>query len=249
MDKQSSSPILLLIAIAMIILPSCTSPDDTQLPDSETAPFNRILPLGASRVEGNPPDYESFRYELWKELTILGVEFDFIGTQIDPADYPDFDGQSFDRDHQGVAGWTSGDIREEINRWLAQTGHVDIVLLSSPGGNDALENLPFNQAVDNILGIIEEIRQLNPEVSLIIEKMAPGRTDIMTPLLKSYIEQLHAEVDRIADELSTPESPIIPVDMSTGFSDSMLADDVHYNEAGARFVAARYIEVLEDVVK
>lgn len=248
-NKPLSHPALLLLAIVIMILPSCTSLDDTQPTDSETASLNRILPLGASRVEGNPPDYESFRFELWKELVILDVEFDFIGTQTDPADYPDVDGRAFDRDHQGMAGWTSGDIREAMSLWLDQTGQADIVLLSAPGGNDALENLPFNQASENILAIIEEIRQVNPEVSVIIEKMAPGRSTIMTPELNGYIEDLHTEVDRIASEFSTPESRIIPVDMFTGFSDAMLADDVHYNEEGARFVARRYMEVLIDVLQ
>ncbi len=34
------------------------------------------------------------------------------------------------------------------------------------------------------------------------------------------------------------------VDMATGFSDALLADEVHYNQAGAGFVADRYYPVL-----
>ena len=37
--------------------------------------INQILPLGASRVEGARPKYESFRYELWKDLTEAGFTF------------------------------------------------------------------------------------------------------------------------------------------------------------------------------
>ena len=35
---------------------------------------NKILPLGASRVEGARPDFESYRYELWKLLEEGGWE-------------------------------------------------------------------------------------------------------------------------------------------------------------------------------
>ena len=50
-------------------------------------------------------------------------------------------------------------------------------------------------------------------------------------------------------EKSTDSSPIIPVDMHTGFSDELLADDVHYNETGADFIASRYYEVLNEVLQ
>ncbi|MEO0725477.1 MAG: hypothetical protein AAFZ63_13110 [Bacteroidota bacterium] len=34
-----------------------------------------------------------------------------------------------------------------------------------------------------------------------------------------------------------------------GFTDDFLADEVHYNEAGAAFIAERYYEVLEDILQ
>ena len=64
--------------------------------------------------------------------------------------------------------------------WLNQTGSADIVLLSSPGGNDALEGLPYSQAVSNINYIIDILQADNPSITIILEQMAPGRSDIMT---------------------------------------------------------------------
>jgi lysophospholipase L1-like esterase len=32
--------------------------------------------------------------------------------------------------------------------------------------------------------------------------------------------------------------------MATGFTDGMLADDIHYNQAGAAFIAERYYDKL-----
>ena len=210
---------------------------------------NTIMSLGASRVEGNRPDYESFRYELWQDLLNNGWNFDFIGTQSDPATYPTINNNVFDPDHEGRGGWTSGDILNDISDWLNQTGPVDVVLFSSPGGNDALQGLPYNQAIININGIIDAIQVSNPNVTIIIEQMAPGHSSIMTQDLTTFLNQLHQDIPSIASTQSTPSSQVIAVDMYTGFSDSMLADDVHYNQVGADFIATRYYNELISVLE
>ena len=75
------------------------------------------MSLGASRVEGDRPNFESYRYELWKKLIDNNFTFDFIGTQSDNAIYPSFKGFNFDIDHEGRGGWTSGDILEGLDGW------------------------------------------------------------------------------------------------------------------------------------
>jgi hypothetical protein len=57
------------------------------------------------------------------------------------------------------------------------------------------------------------------------------------------------EVADMAETMSTESSRVIAVDMHTGFSDELLADDVHYNVAGAEFIASRYYEVLAGVLE
>ena len=42
------------------------------------------------------------------------------------------------------------------------------------------------------------------------------------------------------DSLTTNTSKVIALDMNTNFNESYLADDVHYNEAGAKFIADIY---------
>jgi hypothetical protein len=42
---------------------------------------------------------------------------------------------------------------------------------------------------------------------------------------------------------------VIVVDMATGFTDIFLADEIHYNEAGAEFIANRYYEALVGVLE
>jgi hypothetical protein len=182
------------------------------------------MSLGASRVEGDRPNHESFRYELWKDLTENSWTFDYIGTPSDGASYPMFNNGNFDIDHEGRGGWTSGQILNDINNWLEETGAPDIVLFSSPGGNDALEGLPYDQMLSNINAIVDVLQNAKPRVTITIEQLAPARSDVMTTELITYFNQLKQDVLIIASERSTTSSEVIAIDMSTGFTDSLLAD-------------------------
>lgn len=229
---------------------NCTKEDDNPITENpQSTSINKIMALGASRVEGARPNFESYRYELWKKLIDDSWDFDYIGTKKDPESYPVYADSTFDNDHEGRGGWTSGQILEGIGEWLDQTGAPDIVLFSSPGGNDALQNLPYEEAISNVNAIIDVLQAVNPNVTIIIEQLAPARSDLMTATLGNYFDQMQQDVLTIATAQSTTSSQVLPVDMATGFNDSYLADDVHYNEAGAIFIADQYYEVLVNVLK
>jgi hypothetical protein len=220
----------------------CSKDEDSPKPMSTS--INKIMILGASRVEGSRPDYESFRFNLWKNMIENNWTFDFIGTQSDEASYPPFNSFDFDIDHEGRGGWTSGQILDGIGDWLTETGPPDIVLFSSPGGNDALEQLSYSEAVSNINSIIDVIQSSNPNCIIIIEQMAPGHSEIMTTELTNFWNQMQEEVLDMAENKTTINSQVIAIDMFTGFGDNFLADDVHYNEDGAEFIADRYYKTI-----
>ena len=93
---DSYNNLYLFISLSFLAF-SCSDFEDTkELDDKNNTSKNKILPLGASRVEGNRPEYESFRYELWKTLTENEIEFDFIGTEKDDSTYPMYEGKNFD---------------------------------------------------------------------------------------------------------------------------------------------------------
>lgn len=239
---------ILVLGISLMMFNACGKDDDTtQKPKSNS--INKILPLGASRVEGARPEFESFRYELWKGLKENDWTFDFIGTQSDNASYPSFNNENFDIDHEGRGGWTSGEILKGLNGWLNQTGSPDIVLFSSPGGNDILKSQDYTQTIVNINSIIDELQTKNPNVTIIIEQPAGGLSSFMTIQYTKDFSQMRQDVLNIAKNQTTSTSQVIAVDMFTGFTDSLLADDVHYNEAGAEFIATRYYNVLENVLE
>ena len=239
---------ILLMGISILVFNACGKGDDSNAKPRSTS-INKILPLGASRVEGARPAFESYRYELWKDLKENNWTFDFIGTQSDNASYPAFNNNNFDIDHEGRGGWTSGQILNGLNGWLSETGSPGIVLFSSPGGNDILESLDYNQTISNINAIIDTLQANNPNVTILIEQPAQGRSNFMTTELTNAFNQMRQDVLAIADQQTTSTSQVIAVNMFTGFNDSYLADDVHYNESGADFIATRYYNVLENVLE
>ncbi len=239
---------VLVLLMLFLTFSSCEKEERLE-PVVQNRSDNRILPLGASRVEGARPKFESYRYELWKDLKQNNWTFDFIGTQSDNAFYPRYKNEEFDNNHEGRGGYTSDKIIAGLNNWLNQTGSPDIVLFSSPGGNDILIGQDYDQVLFNINIIIDMLQADNPNVTIIIEQPAEGRSDFMTKAYTSAFNQLQQDVLTIADKQTTPTSKVIAVDMYTGFKDNYLHDGVHYNKSGADFIANRYYQVLKDVLE
>ena len=144
----------------------------------------------------------------------------------------------------GTSAWTAAQINANIDAWLKSVGDVDIVLFSSPGGNDALNGADFSGIVENMNAIIDKIQAHNPNITIIIEQLAPGKSSFMTDEYTLLFAQMKTVIAQIASIQTTTTSMVIAVDMATGFTDDLLADDIHYNKAGAEFIAARYYNKL-----
>ena len=198
----------------------------------------KIWPIGDSRVAGARPEYESYRFEFWKNLTTDRRTFDIIGANFDDADYPDFMGKAFDRDHDGYGGIRSDQVLEKLDYLFAKLPQADIVLLGI-GGNDLLEGFGYQHAIANINDIIDALQNDNPNVTIFVELIAPAREGEGEELLESIIA-MNAGIAKLALAQSNPESSVIAVDMFADWQQSYFADAVHYNEAGAREVARRY---------
>ena len=251
--KHTGFSLLLLVVSCICLLIGCQSDQLDQINANKEENTNdipnKIMPLGASRVQGLTPLFESYRFELWKDLIDGGWDFDYIGTETETGSYPNYENLSFDPDHQGKMSWTSEKIFEELESILHETGYPDIVLFSSPGGNDILDGLPYENVIENINDIIDLFQDRNPDIVILIEQLAPGKTSFMTPELTLIFDQAVLDVETIAQEQTDENSLVIPVNMFEGFADRYLADDIHYNTEGAEFIAQRYYEVLENVLE
>ncbi len=243
----SISRIFLLIALLIATYAGC---EEQEKQPFQPAPDTKrsILPLGDSRVEGARPNFESYRYELWKNLVENDWEFDFVGTRRDGADYPEFLGQSFDVDHEGTGGATTEDIIATISKVINVENAPDIVLLGI-GGNDLIEGSKnVDHTLANINQIIDILQSQNDSVAIFLEQIAPGRSDFMTPAVQSAFDEFNRLIPDIATQQSSNTSQVVVVDMASGWNDDYMADEVHYNVQGAREVSDRYYTAMKDIL-
>ena len=194
--------------------------------------------------KGDDDGYESYRYELWKKCISNNYDIDFVGMQYDDGNYPEFNGFSFDRDHEGIGGIETDGVLDNIDEVLQQVNDFNIVLLCI-GGNDLLNGIDDPQtAIDNIHLIIDAIQNAHPDVTIFIEKIAPGNNEIMTPEFQLKLDEFNQLITALATIQTNANSNVIAVDMYTGFTENLLADDVHYNQEGALFIAERYFNAI-----
>ena len=194
--------------------------------------------------KGDDDGYESYRYELWKKCISNNYAIDFVGMQYDDGNYPEFNGFSFDRDHEGIGGIETDGVLDNIDEVLQQVNDFNVVLLCI-GGNDLLNGIDDPQtAIDNIHLIIDAIQNTHPDVTIFIEKIAPGNNEIMTPEFQLKLDEFNQLIAALAPIQTNANSNVIAVDMYTGFTENLLADDVHYNQEGALFIAERYFNAI-----
>ncbi|RNC79918.1 MAG: hypothetical protein ED557_12345 [Balneola sp.] len=231
---------LALFLVLLFTVYSCDN-EDPVAPDTS---LNQILPIGDSRVDGARPAFESYRYELWKLLVDSELEFDMVGPYTDAdhvGGYADYQGRSFDDDHAGVVGFETEDVLRTMNFILLSVPQPDIVLLGI-GGNDLLAEDPISEVIENINEIIDQLQATNENLVIVLEQIAPARSDAITPEQEQLLNEFNATITTVAEQQSTNSSPVIVVDMSANWSDEYMADALHYNEEGARVVAQRYFD-------
>lgn len=198
------------------------------------------------KKDSDAEGYESYRYELWKKCVQNNFQIDFIGQQFDDGTYPNFMGVSFDRDHEGIGGIESEGVLNNIEEVLLQTNDLDAVLLCV-GGNDLLGGDDPQTVIDNIALIIDEIQNQFPNIIIFLEQIAPGNNETMTNDLSLKLSEFNDLIYQTATAYSNQNTSVIAVDMNTNFTVNLLADDVHYNQDGAVFVAEQYFSSISTV--
>lgn len=207
----------------------------------------RIMPLGDSITEGRgivsetQPGFVSYRYWLWHELLALGHEVDFVGSQYGvwdgPPRYTDFD-----MDHEGHWGWKADGVLAEIEGWTV-AARPDVVLIHL-GHNDLWQGESIASTIDELGGIIDRIRTVNPRAVLLLARVITSAFDNPDSL-----PELNDRIDVLGPFKNTPESPVLVVDHETGFDPWIHTyDSVHPNELGEQFMARRWSAALDPVL-
>src|SRR5678815_4411954 len=203
----------------------------------------RIMPLGDSITQALSDQF-SYRYNLWVKLVDAGAAFDFVGSQDSNHNgnpiWPDHLGQSFDRDHEGHAGFRSDEIAASLPGWMS--GYVPDVVLMHVGTNDVLQGRPNDETVVYLKQIIDLLRARNSHVAILLATLIP--TTYLPQ--NDRITELNARIEAIVLETDTSQSPVILVDQSAGFDVVVdTSDGVHPSASGEEKMACKWFEALQ----
>ncbi|ACL15472.1 carbohydrate-binding protein [Methanosphaerula palustris] len=209
-----------------------------------------ILPLGDSITRGGTTadsPYPSYRYLLWNYLKTGGYDVNFIGS----TTFPTFSSFSFDQNHEGHGGYTTGmelagdssdDPSAKLSNWL-KLYTPDIVLLHI-GTNDVIQQVPLATRLSNDAQIIDTLRADNPNVKILIAQIIPTSDSFRNT--NSQLIAYNNALPALAAQKSTAQSPVIVVDQYTGyngFSDNQY-DGIHPQTSGEKKMADRWYAAL-----
>jgi len=209
----------------------------------------KILPLGDSITCASKYKL-SYRYPLWQKLVDAGKQVEFIGSQkklkgnTGRTQWDSYKGLSFPPANEGHSGWRTDQILNGLNdsvkgidQWLK--GYKPDIALVHLGTNDVYQHQTPESTRDELAQVIAKLRTNNPRIKVLLARIVPMKTDKSVLRLNQLIAQL-------AQKLNKAHSPVISVDMYSGFSihTDMQKDQIHPNASGERKMAQRWFNAL-----
>lgn len=195
----------------------------------------RILPLGDSITKGRSGHW-SYRRDLEAALVAADCSFNFVGKQDGPNSGPG--APLVDRDHEGHSGFRTDEILAGLVNWLRNNA-PDWALVHV-GTNDVLQGTSIAAARNNIAGIIDELRDANPRVGIVLGQVIPN-----LPANEADVVALNDAIASLATQKDTAASPVIVVDHYAGYSTFIHNyDQIHPNDAGEALMAQRWFDGL-----
>ena len=183
------------------------------------------MPLGDSITESNK-GLNSYRYYLWHLLLDQGYHIDFVGSQHGVGNGPPAN-PDFDMDYEGHTGWRADEILAQIQAW-ATVASPDFVLIHV-GTNDLSQGQSVVSTVNDIGGIIDVLRTVNPHIHILLAQLIAKTGVPSIAVLNGNFPAL------VADKKQDEVAAIVLVDQYSGFDPStMTYDGTHPNAIGTR---------------
>jgi acyl-CoA thioesterase I len=221
-----------------------------------------ILPLGDSITQGGRRDREeyTYRYPLFGLLGEAGIQFDYIGSLKSglhaDATWPDYKGRRFDPDHEGHYGWKTAKVRDKLPEWIKSYPAAPDVVLIHLGTNDQKPRKGTTQLaseeewsayyrqtiIEPLRDIIATLRGVNPRVVVLV-----GHLNFS----EGAAVRIRREVEQMAAELNTEDSPVVTVHHYEGFNadpkheQADTFDWAHPNRRGQEKMAGKWFDALQ----
>jgi lysophospholipase L1-like esterase len=205
-----------------------------------TQSLTRVMALGDSITQQFSTN-TTWRYYLWHKLLDAGKNVDFVGPfQSNTNGYPP--NPDFDQDHAGISGIRADEVLQQVGGW-ASAAQPDVVLIHL-GTNDLRQGQSPSSTINDISGIIDVLRSVNPNVKIILAKIIPA-----SDAPPGSVNDFNDLIPGLAAQKSTGQSPITVVDQNTGFSLNTDSDDgLHPNDNGDHKMADKWFNVLAPIV-
>lgn len=219
----------MVMGLSLVAVSACS--------DESAAEPVTIMPIGDSLTER--VGWSTYRCHLDAMLDEEGIEFDFVGSLTQPASAYTCPTE-FDRDHEGVNGSSIRQRAETVTESVEQL-QPDVALVLY-GAND-LDARPPDEVVDEYASFVAGMQEANHDITILVAQYPPCRSS------SAWCEETWpAFNDAIAsfDRLSTDDSSVIVVDMSSGFSLDLLHDSAHPTDAGYEEMARRWMAALRE---
>ena len=197
----------------------------------------RLLAIGDSITQGGKT-FVTYRLPLDQKLRAAGLNYEFVGSQ-------QSEGPKGPLWHEGYGGKNAEYLAGLMPQKL-KSAKPDIILLHC-GHNHSAEEKPVPGIIAAERAIIEAARKQNPKVVVLLALVIPSGK-----LPKyAYLPELNQAEILLAREMTKPDSPVLLVDLATGFDplkDTIL-DRVHPNAQGAEKMASKWFLALKPWVK
>lgn len=221
----------------------------------------KIMPLGDSITQANT-NTNSYRYELFKRLIdagfVPGEDFDFIGSEPtnDGGDPPgmqaDYNGYAFDKDNEGHWGLRAEEVLAEIS--AANYSYVPDVALVHLGTNDVKDGDSNEQIVQDLINIVNRLKELNPNVQILLAKLIPASNEkylsVHPELDPGFPNLIPANITALNSAIANSSLASTPnvtfVDQNTGYD--AVADNydgIHPNATGEGKMAQVWFDALQ----
>jgi hypothetical protein len=156
-------------------------------------------------------------------------------------------GQHFDQDHEGHWGWRADEIlfgrpgEGSLSEWLVN--YTPDLALIHIGTNDVDQLQSKESSVTEIKEIIDTLRSDNPNMIIFLAKLIPINSVV---LYNPGIIELNGEIDGIAADKSTVDSPVWVVDQYNGFDAAAdTYDNFHPNTVGEEKMAQKWYDAMQ----
>jgi lysophospholipase L1-like esterase len=210
----------------------------------------KIMPFGDSITQGYNVN-GGYRAPLFHLALAASRNITFVGSANDYS-VPTVDGMTFPRNHEGHGGYTiegSNGISQFVNTSIPNYQPHIITLMI--GTNDINGNVNVSDAPNRLGRLLDSIFTRSADILVVLAQIVPSRTDGTNNAIRTYNSAMPALVSARVSQ----GRHVVLVDMygaftmDTNYKNSLLADNLHPNQAGYTKMADVWFAALDPYLR